>query len=143
MPSHAGVDGPMMGIASARRPHTATGEQSQVLVAAVNRHMHTWGNQPRIRDANEVTILMRQLTRSAKTWPKRSSVHWGMIASRSAQASPATAGRLRCRDRHRGEVRILDPPSVARGRCGGHVAVHGSDKYLTLLACGGVALGSQ
>ena len=43
--------------------------------------------------------------------------------------------RLRCRDRHRGEVRILDPQSVARGRCGGHVAVHGRDKYLTLLAC--------
>jgi hypothetical protein len=33
--------------------------------------------------------------------------------------------------------------TVAPGRCGGHVAVHGRDKYLTLLACGGVALGSQ
>jgi hypothetical protein len=38
---------------------------------------------------------------------------------------------------------FIDPQSVARGRCGGHVAVHGRDKYLTLLACGGVALGSQ
>ena len=28
-------------------------------------------------------------------------------------------------------------------RCGGHVAVHGRDKYLNLLACGGVAVGSQ
>jgi hypothetical protein len=28
-------------------------------------------------------------------------------------------------------------------RCGGHVAVHGRDKYLILLACGGVALSSQ
>jgi hypothetical protein len=28
-------------------------------------------------------------------------------------------------------------------KCGGHVAVHGRDKYLNLLACGGVALGSQ
>jgi len=45
--------------------------------------------------------------------------------------------------RQRGEVRILDPQSVARGSCGGHVAVHGRDKYLNLLACGGVALGSQ
>jgi hypothetical protein len=45
--------------------------------------------------------------------------------------------------RHRGEVRILDPQLIAGGRCGGHVAVHGRDKYLTLLACGGVALGSQ
>jgi hypothetical protein len=39
-------------------------------------------------------------------------------------------------------------PSVAYGprlwrQCGGHVAVHGRDKYLILLACGGVALGSQ
>jgi hypothetical protein len=49
--------------------HTATGKQSQVLAAAVNRHMPAtpaWGNQPRIKDANEVTILMRQLTRSTK-----------------------------------------------------------------------------
>ena len=41
------------------------------------------------------------------------------------------------------EVRILDPQLIAEGRCGGHVAVHGRDKYLNLLACGGVALGSQ
>jgi hypothetical protein len=35
--------------------HTATGKQTQVLVAAVNRHMPAtlaWGNQPRIKDAN-------------------------------------------------------------------------------------------
>jgi hypothetical protein len=40
-------------------------------------------------------------------------------------------------------VRILDGGWLPQGRCGGHVAVHGRDKYLTLLACGGVALGSQ
>jgi hypothetical protein len=37
-------------------------------------------------------------------------------------------------------------PAIHRarcGRCGGHVAVYGRDKYLNLLACGGVALGSQ
>jgi hypothetical protein len=34
-------------------------------------------------------------------------------------------------------------PAAAPRRCGGHVAVHGRDKYLNLLACGGVALGSQ
>ena len=28
-------------------------------------------------------------------------------------------------------------------RCGGHVAVHDRDKYLNLLTCGGVAVGSQ
>src|SRR4051794_9526213 len=33
--------------------------------------------------------------------------------------------------------------AAAPRRCGGHVAVHGRDKYLILLACGGVALGSQ
>jgi hypothetical protein len=36
--------------------HTATGKQSQVLVAAVNRHMPATpasGNQLRIKDANE------------------------------------------------------------------------------------------
>jgi hypothetical protein len=46
--------------------HTATGKQSQVLVAAVNRHMPAtpaWGNQLRIKDANEITVLMRQRTR--------------------------------------------------------------------------------
>ena len=32
---------------------------------------------------------------------------------------------------------------AAPRRCGEHVAVHGRDKYLNLLACGGVALGSQ
>jgi hypothetical protein len=37
----------------------------------------------------------------------------------------------------------FDPQLVAPGRCGGHVAVHGRDKYLTSFACGGVALGSQ
>jgi len=41
----------------------------------------------------------------------------------------------------------IDNASLIRSRlpqgCGGHVAVHGRDKYLTLLACGGVALGSQ
>jgi hypothetical protein len=36
----------------------------------------------------------------------------------------------------------IDPAAAPR-RCGGHVAVHGRDKYLNLLACGGVALGSQ
>ena len=36
-------------------------------------------------------------------------------------------------------VERLDRPS---GNVG-HVAVHGRDKYLNLLACGGVALGSQ
>jgi hypothetical protein len=49
--------------------HTATGKQSQVLVAAVNRHMPATpasGNRLRIKDVNEVTILMRQLTRSTK-----------------------------------------------------------------------------
>jgi hypothetical protein len=38
---------------------------------------------------------------------------------------------------------VFDPQFVAPSRCGGHVAVHGRDKYLTSLACGGVALGSQ
>jgi anti-sigma factor ChrR (cupin superfamily) len=45
--------------------HTATGKQSQVLVAAVNRHMPATpalGQPTAIKDANEVTILMRQLT---------------------------------------------------------------------------------
>jgi hypothetical protein len=53
--------------------HTATGKHSQVLIAAVNRHMPATpdrGNQPRIKDANEVTILMRQLTRSTKNMAK-------------------------------------------------------------------------
>ena len=75
--------------------HTATGKQSQVLVAAVNRHMSAtpaWGNQPRIEDANEVTIFMRQLTRSTKNMAKALKRVRGMIASRGAQASPADPG---------------------------------------------------
>jgi hypothetical protein len=44
-----------------------------------------------------------------------------------------------------GKVHGRPVNSISRGlrRCGGHVAVHGRDKYLNLLACGGVALGSQ
>jgi hypothetical protein len=45
----------------------------------VNRHMPAtpaWGNQLRIKDANEVPAISR-------TWPGRSSVYRGMIASRS------------------------------------------------------------
>ena len=42
-----------------------------------------WGNQPRIKDANEVTILMRRLTRSTKNMAKALKRLQGMIASRS------------------------------------------------------------
>ena len=62
-----------MGFLLRTKRHTATGKQSQVLVAAVNRHMPATpasGNQLRIKDANEVTILMRQLTRSTKNMAK-------------------------------------------------------------------------
>jgi hypothetical protein len=46
-------------------------------------------------------------------------------------------------DRDRLERLIGIAGMLTPGRCGGHVAVHGRDKYLTSLACGGVALGSQ
>ena len=55
-----------MGLLLRTKRHTATGKRSQVLVAAVNHHMPAtpaWGNQLRIKDANEVTVLMRQRTR--------------------------------------------------------------------------------
>jgi hypothetical protein len=35
-----------------------------------------------------------------------------------------------------GRVTRMSPLAHLGGRCGGHVAVHGRDKYLTLLACG-------
>jgi multidrug efflux pump subunit AcrB len=41
------------------------------------------------------------------------------------------------------QVQNVFAVAAAPRRCGGHVAVHGRDKYLNLLACGGVALGSQ
>jgi len=44
------------------RRHTATGKQSQVLVAAVNRHMPATpasGNQLRIKDAYFATVSAR------------------------------------------------------------------------------------
>jgi hypothetical protein len=41
------------------------------------------------------------------------------------------------------DLRAASSPGGSTSKCGGHVAVHGRDKYLNLFACGGVALGSQ
>lgn len=82
---------------------TATGKQSQVLIAAVNRHMPAtaaWGNRLRIKDANEVTILMRQLTTKnmAKALTRPTSRHApaadrGAFSTREGQAHAGGAGR--------------------------------------------------
>jgi len=76
----------------------------------------------------------------------------GAVQTPLAQLGPAAIDRARHSKGPRRAVgvgiqivhpRLLGPQSVARVRCGGHVAVLGRDKYLTLLACGGVALGSR
>jgi hypothetical protein len=134
--------------------HTATGKQSQALVAAVNRHMPATpasGNQLRIKDAYfaTVSISASQSTLATFLIPRSAG---DASCNSSTQSSPsrrlsalamflAEPGKLAHQDSYL--VRILDAQLVAPGRCGGHVAVHGRDKYLTLLACGGVALGSQ
>jgi hypothetical protein len=68
--------------------------------------------------------------RQGSTPPTSQSVH-ASIAQSNLGYIPGKVNRVRAR---------LRP---APRRCGGHVAVHGRDKYLNLLACGGVALGSQ
>jgi hypothetical protein len=147
--------------------HTATGKHSEVFIAAVNRHMPAtpaWGNQPRIKDANEVTILMRQLTRSTKNMAKTTcsgpSPVPASCAARRAKPGEELPGMIAsrsCTGVACADCAIRRPPkSIAMPRSTlwrsthprsrlpeARVAVHGRDKYLTVLACGGVALGSQ
>ena len=128
--------------------HTATGKQSQVLVAAVNRHMPATpasGNRLRIKDA--LSISASQSTLAAFLMPRRQATPVQLldaIIPRRRLSALAMFLVERVSWRQDGYlVRVLDPRLVAPRRCGGHVAVHGRDKYLTSLACGGVALGSQ
>ena len=70
--------------------HTATGKQSQVLVAAVNRHMPATpasGNQLRIKDAYFATVSFSasQSTLAAFLMPRSA----GDLCNSSAQSSPS------------------------------------------------------
>jgi hypothetical protein len=87
-------------------------------------------------DAEDVRKGMRVLV----SFPRRIFVSFDpkarMFRSSRQLATNVTAGR---------ENVAIGRTSTAGAprRCGGHVAVRGRDKYLTLYACGGVALGSQ
>ena len=98
--------------------HTATGQRSQVLVAAVNRHMPAtpaWGNQLRIKDANEVTSWSASVPDDTKNMARalrRKELHL------EEGASPAAGGGCCLADMEAPVVLAAGAAqTLQRGRC--------------------------
>ena len=105
----------------------ATARNCRAARLAITTHMYRDTSKPQALSSKRNGLPRGQ----GSTPPTSQSVHASI-----AQSNLAVHTR-------KGRSCAGSSPAAAPRRCGGDVAVHGRDKYLNLLACGGVALGSQ
>ena len=106
----------------------ATARNCRAARLAITTHMYRDTSKPQALPSKRNGLPRGQ----GSTPPTSQSVHASIAQSNLAVHT--RNGSILC-------GRVLQ--AAAPRRCGGHVAVHGRDKYLNLLACGGVVLGSQ